>query len=319
MKRFTFNDQSIKNSYGFYVDTDGVSLSRFNDNPICLNDHSNSTKDVLGKWENLKVENGLLSGVAVFDTEDPEGKEVVRKVNKGTINGCSMGIFFDSENLVLVNGELRLTACELYEVSIVAVPSNAKAIALYSQEGELLTDQQVQKLCLSVQKRNPKTDDTMKKVNLHLQLDEAANEEATLQAIKAIEANLKVATTERDTYKLKAENLEKAENERLEGLFTAELAAAQKDGRIDAGGTLEKSILKLKESDSNQALEMLKALPKHTSVQDNLKDETHVLAAYDKQTWGELDKGNMLAKLKADHPDYYKERFKQEFGREPQA
>ncbi len=51
---------------------------------------------------------------------------------------------------------LVLTACELYEASIVAVPSNANAVRLYSAEtGKLLQDSEVQELCLSVsQKKN---------------------------------------------------------------------------------------------------------------------------------------------------------------------
>lgn len=43
-----------------------------------------------------------------FDTEDPEGKEVVRKVLAGTIKGCSLGIMFDPADMVKENGKIIL-------------------------------------------------------------------------------------------------------------------------------------------------------------------------------------------------------------------
>lgn len=169
-KRFVLNDESVKNTYGFRVLTAGINLTRFNDNPVCLNNHSNSTKDVLGEWIALETKDGLLTAEPDFDTEDVEGKEVVRKVENGKIKGCSIGIIIDPDKMLLVNGELILSECELLEASIVAVPSNSKAIVLYSSEGVMLDETEVKTLCLSADKTNPKnnTDLNMKKINLGL-------------------------------------------------------------------------------------------------------------------------------------------------------
>ena len=59
-KIFTFNDERVKNSYGFYIETAGISLARFNQNPICLNSHWNWTTEVLGTWEDLKIVDGKV-------------------------------------------------------------------------------------------------------------------------------------------------------------------------------------------------------------------------------------------------------------------
>ena len=72
---FLVNDERKKNSYGFHVETAGIDLKeRFEGNPVCLNDHTNSTKAVLGTWSDFKSENGTLSMIPEFDTEDKIGR-----------------------------------------------------------------------------------------------------------------------------------------------------------------------------------------------------------------------------------------------------
>lgn len=150
-KPFVFNDEKNKNSYGFLIPTSGISLTRFKKNPMMLDNHNNSTAGVLGKWENLKSQNGILTGEPLFDSEDNNVAVIEGKVNRGFLNSCSMGITFNRENLKIVNGQLILEKCELYEVSIVAVPSNANSIRLYIDGSKTpLTDAEVQSLCLSL-------------------------------------------------------------------------------------------------------------------------------------------------------------------------
>lgn len=317
-KRFGFNDETKKNSYGFYVKTEGISLDRFLSNPICLRDHKNDTKNVLGQWGQVKTEGKLLSGIPIFDTEDTEAKEVVRKVQKGILKACSMGISFVPKDMKMIDGKLTLTACELLEVSIVAVPSNANAIVLYNQDGELLSEDKVKSLCLSVQSQSkqPTKYKGMKRINAYLQLDENADEAAVIVAVKEMEAKLSAATTERDNYKQQVADLEAAETARLKADFETEAAEAVKDGRLNADG--EAALLELADGKYDKATVLLKALPKQKSISDELKGEEKKLAAYAKMSWDELDKGNHLAKLKAEHKEYYEERFEQEFGKKPE-
>lgn len=150
-KPFVFNDENQANSYGFRILTAGISLKRFKNNPMMLDQHYNSTSGVLGKWENVIVDKSLLLGEPLFDLEDDVALKISKKVDATFINSCSMGITFKREDLKIIGEELIMTKCELYECSIVAVPSNANSIRLYADSGELLKDEDVKQLCLSLQ------------------------------------------------------------------------------------------------------------------------------------------------------------------------
>lgn len=322
MKPFIINDENKQNSYGFKVKTEGINTAeRFDGNPVCLNNHNNDTKSVLGKWKDYRKDGALFLGLPDFDTEDPEGKEVVRKVKNETIKAVSMGIFFDPKDMVLLDGELWLLKCVLYEVSIVAVPSNANAIMLYNiTDGKPYTETEIKQMCLSLQHpENHKQESDMKLVIAHLQLSENANEEAVLAAVKAVEGKLTVAVNDKNALQLKYDALV-AENEaKLKAEFDAELAQAVKDGRLDEAGKapVEQMVLS---SGYEQGMNLLKVLPKRNPIADklNTKGAEAQLAAFDKMSWSELDKGNHLATLKADNPEYFKERFEAHFKKEYQ-
>ncbi|WP_312207692.1 HK97 family phage prohead protease [Empedobacter sp.] len=320
-KSFVLNDENQQNNYGFRVLNAGINLERFRQNPVCLNDHRNNTKDVLGTWIDLKFEGSQFLGSPEFDTNDPEGKEVVRKVEAGKIKGCSLGFDFNPEDFEVINGEVVLTKCELKEISIVAIPSNSKTITLYNTEGKQLSASEIQSLCLSAKEQNfnPK-DITMKKVISHLQLSDNSTEVEVLAAIQALE--LKYTT---DTNQLKTEKAElKAKYDEVIGKQQAELKAsyeaerdqAVKDGRIDEAGKapIDEMVLK---SGYEAGLKLLTSLPKRTPIAGKLETPAAQLAALEKMSWDELDKGNHLGKLKADNPDYYAQRFEQQFGKKP--
>lgn len=314
--RFFVNDQNIKNSYGFFVETSGINLSeRFEGNPICLNNHNNNTKDVLGTWIEFKVENGILSMIPEFDTEDTDGKEVVRKVLAGKLKGCSMGIMFDPKDMVNENGKLILKKCVLFEVSIVAVPSNANSISLFNMNNEPITEKEIKSLCLNLQTANPfENNHTMKILLAHLQLAEGTNEEAVLLAVKAIETQLTTSKTEYTELKTKFDALETQQTAKLQGEYDALKAVALKDGRIDAAAVVPIEALPVE-----KRIDLLNNLPKRNKIADQLNDgnETSPEGKYGKLSWSELDKGNYLSKLKADHPDYYTERYELHFGNKP--
>ncbi len=144
LSRFVANDQEQKNSYGFYVLTSGISLARFENNPVMLDGHYISNHAVIGRWLNIEKAGNLLTMLPEFDTEDEAANKIAGKVERGYIKGCSMGIIWHPDDLEWIGDKLVLTKCELYEVSIVAVPSNKNAIHLYNSELQLLKDDEVQ-------------------------------------------------------------------------------------------------------------------------------------------------------------------------------
>lgn len=169
---FVANDENVKNSYGFYINTLGIKMDRFKDNPVMLNNHVNTNENVIGNWLDPVKETGLLKLKPNFDLETTLGKDVAGKVDRNHLKGCSMGIIPNWDSVQKVGDRLIMMECELAEVSIVPVPSNRGAVAIYNIDGELLKQDDVKLLCLSVAQKlneipknlNTKTD--MKKIVL---------------------------------------------------------------------------------------------------------------------------------------------------------
>ena len=237
---FVFNDEKVKNSYGFYVNTQGIDINRFKQNPVMLDSHWKDTRSVLGIWENIKQEKGLLTGDPMFDSQDERVALIEGKVNRGFVKSCSMGISFDRDDLKYVEGELILEKCELYEVSIVAIPSNANSVRLYAtQTGELIKADEVQNLCLSLIKGIKPKNNNKLNTNMKITLTSAANIALGLVAA----AELDVAELSAKVIALEAEKkaselklsvmLEAAETEKLQAIDT-QVEAALKAGKITA-------------------------------------------------------------------------------------
>lgn len=170
LKVFILNDDAVQNSYGFYIMTSGGKLDRFKSNPVMLSDHINKNENVIGNWLNLEVINGLIQAEPNFDVARPIGLEISGQVERDFIKGASMGILPNWDSMERVGDKLILKEWELVEASIVPVPSNRNSIAIYSVDGKLLEESEIQTLCLSVQSAetpnlNPKKEN-MKKIIL---------------------------------------------------------------------------------------------------------------------------------------------------------
>lgn len=165
---FVLNDENKVNSYGFRIRTSGIDLSRFQNNPVMLDDHWESTRYVVGKWNDIKKEGTNLTAIPEFDMEDEDAARLAGKVKRGFIKACSMGILFDPQDMQYeTDGTRVLNKCELLEASIVAIPSNANAIRLYHRTdngNELMNAEQI-KLALNITQTKTEIN-TMKRVFL---------------------------------------------------------------------------------------------------------------------------------------------------------
>ncbi|MWB92981.1 caudovirus prohead protease [Flavobacterium sp. GA093] len=312
-KPFVFNDQTQDNSYGFSIVTSGISLKRFKKNPMMLNQHWNSTSNVLGKWENLKVDNDLLLAEPVFDLDDEDAAFVSGKVDRGFINSCSMGITFNRDDLKIIGDKVVMTKCELYECSIVAVPSNANSIRLYTQSGELLKDEEVKELCLSIQPEpgdtqkldlNPKND--MKKITLTLAVLTAlsfdkATPEVDVEAVEAAILKLSKDNTEMSA-KLLALQTEKdnAATLAIEEMVTLAIT----EGRIPA--TKKDDFVKLATADFALAKTTIESIPAKVTLGDKTIVPTGGVTT--KEEFQKLSLDAQLA-FKTTNPDEYKKMF----------
>ncbi len=144
MERFVFNDETKKNSHGFYLLNAGGRFERFNENPVMLNNHD--LAQLIGKWLNLQTEGSLLTAEPEFDEGDPDALKIKGKVERGYLRGASPGIIILAaewrENPATKEQETYVTDWELFEVSTVSVPSNAGALTLrvYDSNHHLVND-----------------------------------------------------------------------------------------------------------------------------------------------------------------------------------
>lgn len=101
-------------------------LQKFLINPVILNSHSyHDATEVIGRAVNVGVVNGALEGDIEFAVDqNPKAKTIYELYKGGFLNAFSVGFIpldFDEEG--------RISKAELLEVSAVAVPSNAFALA----------------------------------------------------------------------------------------------------------------------------------------------------------------------------------------------
>lgn len=164
-KVFILNDDAVQNSYGFHIMTSGGKLDRFKSNPVMLSDHINKNENVIGNWVNLQVENGVIKAEPNFDVARPIGLEISGQVDRDFIKGASMGILPNWDSMERIGDKIILKEWELVEASIVPVPSNRNSIAIYGMDGNLLQEEEIKTLCISVQE-NKKTNVNHKKENM---------------------------------------------------------------------------------------------------------------------------------------------------------
>lgn len=219
MKSFILSDSTKTNDRGFRLNLSGGTLDRFKTNPVMLFGHD--MQKVIGRWENLRFENGKMLADAVFDTEDTLGKEVARKVEAGFLKGISVGIII--LEMKEINDEWVATKWELLEASIVSIPSDAGAVVLYNEKKEILSFDQV-KLNFGLENNNQ----TQNQHKMEIKLSDKTMEILSLgNDYSAKDVELAVAEKDKEITRLKAD-LQKAE----ENTHTEYLSNAVKAGKI---------------------------------------------------------------------------------------
>lgn len=322
LKAFIFNDENQENSYGFSILTEGIDLTRFMKNPVMLSDHWNSNWNVIGKWNDVKKEGAILTGLPEFDTEDKDAAIIGGKVERGFIKACSMGIVFDRENLSVIGGKVFLTKCELVEVSVVPVPSNANSVMLFYQDGKAMDEKEVQELSLSVipSIKNPELNlkiDNMKKIILSVAALMALGfKDQPTEGLDATEVESKILSLSTELDKVKGEKAalelaaqkakEKAEAEakiRIEqkvalAIACGQFKADQKDEMVNLGLTSETAL------DT-----VIGSIPSKQNFSGKVTNPENPTG--DVKTMDDFQKLSLDAQLafKNDNPDQYKKLF----------
>ena len=317
---FVLHDDSV-NTYGFRLLTAGANLDEFLRNPVMFYHHRDGDLPI-GRWENVRVENGLIYADAIFDEEDEFALKIKGKVERGFIRMASIGTWAPEE--VNYNDALKLpgqtgptiTKWTLREASIVNIGANHNALRMYDREtGELIN---LADVCNQFIKKENMTD-----YRTILGLADTATDadvEAAVKAMKQENEDLQTAnaTLQEENKQLK-DNAAAEEAKRVAEQKTQAVAlvdAAVRDGRLNASG--KDAFLALFDADFEQAKATLDAIPRVKRVTEQIEQGEVELQDLAKKSWAELDREGHLLTLKSKSYDLYAQKFKEEFGVDPQ-
>lgn len=319
MKTFVLHDESV-NSYGFRMLTAGAVLEEFKKNPVMLYNHDDREMPI-GRWDNIRIEDNRILADAHFDELDPRGKEIARKVDAGYINACSIGAWVlesDSDASLYIDGQdsPTVTRWVVREASVCNIPSNHNALALYDARGKRVAEDDIPSVLELTDKTTltiePK-ETMIQELKAILSLADNAKEEDALKAIQAQKEQL--ATLQDEVAKLKAEKQEaevKALSEK-KAHFTSLLDAAMRNGSLAEGQ--KESFKKLFDSNPNEVIALLEAMPRRRSVTEQLHDAKQQSAKNEllEMSWDDLDRTGRLQELRDSAPEVYTEKYNQRF------
>lgn len=280
---------------GLRVLVEGVDIEQFKKNPVMLYDH-NDWQLPIGKWANVRKENGMILADAILDYEDKDERtqQIIGKVERGFLNACTAGLADPVASLepeLMLSGQdgPTVTRCRLREISLTPIGRNHNGLKLYDRDGNVmeLTDKTDTKLLLSDFIVSPKITTNMSKKYLELlnlsdkATDVEIDEKVALllsdkkKATEDLEAEkLKVTALDGDKQKLqeKLDAIELADKTAKKTAFDAELAEAFKDGRLsekpegDKATPVKDRMLNLFDKDPEGTLALVKDLPKRKSI-----------------------------------------------------
>ena len=292
------------NSYGFWVLTAGIDLTRYEMNPVITVMHKKKRLSV-GKMTNLRVENNILTGEPEFDNDDKIGAALARKYEKGYMNGFSVSlkpITFTNDKQFVKPGQFTetLISSELIEVAAATVPSNAYAVRLSDMNNNEIN------LSADIPKLN-----TQKKMDektlIELGLESNSTENDVLLKVKELKA---------ENSDLKAQKLafETVENERKNREFEELLSNPQK-AFTDEQKT---NFRELAAKDRELAVKAVRLTPDVKSLHTVPNSESDK-GGQENLSFSELQKTNpqKLAELKANNTEEFRRLYVKEFGKEP--
>lgn len=324
---FILHDDSV-NTYRFRMLTAGANLDEFRRNPVMFL-HHNDYDLPIGRWENIRVEGSQILADAVFDELDDQAMKVKGKVDRGFIRMASIGAWAPEEKTedpaMMLPGQTgpTVTKWTVREASIVAIGANHNALRMYNRStGELIDLSDTDAVLRLMDDLSIKKIDNMSNLKTILKLHDNASDadiETAVQNLQQENESLKQAnaTLEDENKRLKdeADNAE-AQRQQAQKTEAVQLVdAAVRDGRLDASG--KDAFIALFDADFERAKATLNAIPKVKSVVSQIEEQQVELKDFVSKSWNELDRAGLLPKLKDAAPEIYAQKFKAEFGTDP--
>lgn len=123
MVRQVLSDESL-NDRGFRVMNKSIKWDRYLKNPVLVEQHK-SWEPPIGRIDDIKLENDAWTGVLVFASTE-KGKMYEKLYNEGCIRAVSIG--GNAQIRENERGEKKTSSFDVFEVSLVTIPSNANAV-----------------------------------------------------------------------------------------------------------------------------------------------------------------------------------------------
>lgn len=300
MNAFITSDESIVNHYGFRVLTSGIDTSQFERNPLMYYMHNRNAwnpkgNEVIGKWKNLKKENGKLIAKPVIDDKEEFAATIKGKVDRGFIRMASVGIQIvetSSDPKHLLQGQTRptVTKCVLREISIVDEGANDNALQLYSKAGAPIELSSGISDIPELQELNFKNELNMSKlesVAVALGLDAKATDTEVLSAVATLKTGKETAETKLKAFEDAQKELKATEAKTLIDKATA---ALKLDG--DAKTGFETTYNALFAADHNNAKAAVEGLLSGVGTTTAPDNKGAVLKSFIKDVNGNASSGN---------------------------
>lgn len=316
-KRMIVSDESV-DADSERVLMRGARLERFKRNPVLFYMHDKYGLPI-GKWKDIRIENGKLTAEPEFDMQDEYAREIARKYEQGFLKAASIGfrVYARSEDpAMMLPGQKRatITDWELIEVSIVSIPANPNALVIDKAVSDIQNKSVVFETEETTQEKDflPQTDLDMTKFKTAIfalfALPAALNDDEDA-AIKAIE-------------------------KRLDDVIEAGVTLAKMPAFEQADSF--KNLLKSNPSETaaimkNLAVPVLVApaqkpveeKPEHVSLQkaiEDLKKSAAPQSSDDVPNMRELEKKNPkeLMRIKREEPELFVKMFQKQYGKTPE-
>lgn len=189
--RFSWSD-------GFYMlqllhNEENIDLSRASILKLFYQHDTHGERPPIGRFENVRVEDGKLKGDAIFDEEDEFAMQIFSKIERGFLESVSVGVtVLDGYMKEFENkpSEYTATLWQLNEVSVVNIPAIPNAKVGLSQE---LNEGDVEMTLELLQEKHPDIVQTLREEGRNEGLSEgkkigADSERERILAIESLNA-----------------------------------------------------------------------------------------------------------------------------------
>lgn len=314
-REFLITDNTV-NCYGFRLLTSGYQSEEYLKNPIGYYMHLRD-KGVLVRWEDFRFDGDNVYAKPVINLSNERAQQTIDEIENKFLNGASVGhivaIEWTDDPALKLPGQTGPTITKWFnrECSLCDIPGNFGALALYDKDDNLINLADFTKPNLDM-KQIIFTGSMLAAMNLKAEADDAtvaaAFNDLVAKAAKADQlaadlqakndelANLKDTTTKKEVESLTAKGVA--------------------DGKITVEVAKELNVAYAKNPTSLKNL--LDAMPVYQPISSNLggkeKKEAKDLSA---KSFDELFESGELEDLKANNPELYKKKWKEEFGTEP--